>query len=76
MRIEHVAATGDVVEVAHAGVPAIYGQADAACANYGVRVRWKMADGEALRACFDRGRSCRADPAAKTVAAPPAAKGP
>jgi hypothetical protein len=76
VRIEHIAATGDVVEAAHAGVPVIYGQANAACANYGVRVNWKMADGEAFRACFDRGRSCRADPAAKAAAAPAAAKGP
>jgi hypothetical protein len=76
VRIEHIAAGGDVVEAAHASVPVIYGRADVACAHYAVRVDWKLADGEALRACFDRGRSCRTDPAAKTAAAPPAAKGP
>jgi hypothetical protein len=58
IRLEHVAASGEVADVARASVAAIYRNADQACSSYAVRVAWQIADGEALRACFDRGRPC------------------
>jgi hypothetical protein len=75
VRIEHVAASGDVAEVAHAGVAAIYRNADQACASYAARVGWRIADGESLRACFDRVGACPRQAAVKAVVAVPAASG-
>ena len=71
VRLEHVAATGAVIEFAHAYIPAIYRHEDQACSGYSTRVGWQIADGETVRACFDRGRSCPAAARVKAVVAAP-----
>jgi len=71
VRLEHVSATGDVVEISHASVGAIYRNADQPCSDYSARVGWQIADGETIRACFDHGRACPTDPAVKAVVAVP-----
>ena len=72
VRLEHIGASGDTIGVVHASVPPIYRREDQACSDYATRVGWRIADGESLRACFDRGRPCPADPAAKTTITVPA----
>ena len=72
VRLERVASTGDVVDVARAGVPAIYGRSDQACTSNLTTLNWRFASGESVRACFDRGRSCSGDPGAKVAAPTPA----
>jgi len=71
VRIEHVAATGAVVDVAHASIPAIYRRADQACSGYSTKVAWRMADGDSVRACFDRGHGCPGAAEAKAVVPAP-----
>jgi len=73
VRLEHISAAGEVVESSHAGVGAIYRNADQPCSDYSARVTWQIADGETVRACFDRGHNCPADPAVKAVVAVPGA---
>ena len=73
VRLEHVSAAGDVVEVARAYVPPIYRRSDQACRSYFIRVAWPIADKEAIRACFDRGRPCPSDPQVKATIAVPVA---
>lgn len=58
VRLEHLAATGEVIEVDRAAIPIIYRRADQACSNYSAHVGWKIAEGETVRACFDRGKVC------------------
>jgi hypothetical protein len=58
VRVDHVAATGEVTASAHAAVRAIGRRADERCSSYGVNVDWTVAESESLRACFDRGRAC------------------
>lgn len=76
VRVEHVSATGAVLESGRAGLAAISRRADQACSHYSLIVDWKLADGEAVRACFDRGHPCPAkststtSPPAATVAPP------
>ena len=78
VRLEHLATDGATLDVAHAGVAAIYRNPENACTDYAARVAWTIADGESVRACLDRGRPCPADPAMKAVIAVPgtAAKSP
>ena len=73
VRLEHIGATGDVLDVAHAGLAAIYRNVDQACTHYATRVGWRVADGESVRACFDRGRPCAPDTPVKATIAVPAA---
>ena len=73
VRIEHLAATGEVLGVAHADVPAIYRRADQACSPYAATVDWAIADREALRACFERGKSCPVAAELKAVITVPVA---
>ena len=72
VRLEHVSPTGDIVEVARGRVAAIYRRSDQACATYHARVGWRLAPGDVIRACVDRGRACPAQPAAAAVIAAPA----
>ncbi len=72
VRLEHVSAAGDVVETSHASVGAIYRNADQPCSDYVARVTWQIADGETVRACFDRSHACPADPSVKAVVSVPA----
>lgn len=76
VRLEHVGATGAILDIAHARVAAIYANADQACTDYSTRVRWQIAESESVRACFDRARACPDDTSAKAVVnvplAPPA----
>ena len=58
VRLEHLAATGEVIEIARAAIPVIYRRADQACSNYSAHVGWKVAEAETVRACFDRGKAC------------------
>ena len=71
VRLEHVSVNGEPLQATHASVAAIYESADQACSNYSARVSWRFAEGEAVRACFDRGRACPADAQVKTVTAAP-----
>jgi hypothetical protein len=72
VRVEHVSSTGAVIDISHAGVPAIYKYADQPCATYTARVAWTLSTGDTLRACFDRGRPCPVNAPAKAVVAVPA----
>jgi hypothetical protein len=72
VRLEHIGAGGQIVEVARARVPAIYRNADQSCADYGARVNWRVAQGETIRACFDRARACPIDATVKTTITAPA----
>lgn len=71
VRLEHVSAGGDVVDTARAAVAPIYGRVDQPCSNYALRVAWRVADGDSIRACFDHGRACPADPASKALVTVP-----
>lgn len=73
VRLEHVSATGDIVDTTHASVGAIYRNPDQPCSDYSARVGWQIADGETVRACFDHGHSCPVDPAIRAVVAVPVA---
>jgi hypothetical protein len=67
VRIEHLSAAGEVIGVTEGGVPPIYDRSEQACVAYSARADWTFAPGDALRACFDRGRPCSPQAAAKTV---------
>jgi hypothetical protein len=45
VRLEHVGVAGQVLDVAHAGVPEIYRRADQACSDYSARVGWSFVEG-------------------------------
>lgn len=72
IRVEHLAATGGVTDVAHAYVPEIYRATDETCSDYGANVAWTMNEGDRVRACFDRGAGCPADTESKAVVKAPA----
>ncbi|HZL00691.1 MAG TPA: hypothetical protein VFC47_12405 [Caulobacteraceae bacterium] len=72
VRLEHVAANGEVAESARAYLPPLSRRADQACASYAARVTWRLGDGETVRACFDRGRPCPADSGPKAIVPVPA----
>ncbi|WCM25028.1 hypothetical protein NDN01_13115 [Sphingomonas sp. QA11] len=71
VRLEHIGVSGDRLQTAHASVGAIYRSADQACTRYVARVAWTMVDGEAVRACFDRGKACPINSPVKAVIAAP-----
>ncbi|HEY5105239.1 MAG TPA: hypothetical protein VII73_00560 [Caulobacteraceae bacterium] len=71
IRLEHVAVGGGVAEVAHAYLPPISRRADQPCSRYSTVAAWTFADGDAIRACFDRGHACPGAPPVK-VAVPAA----
>ncbi len=72
LRLEHVSMGGQPLETAQAGLTAIYDNPDQACTDYSVRVRWRIVQGETIRACFDRGRPCPVETPANAVIAVPA----
>ena len=72
IRIEHLGSNGEVLDTARAAAPTIYNRYDQACSGYSARVSWAFAEGETVRACFDRGGVCSGKGAAKTVVAAPA----
>ena len=65
IRLEHVAAGGEVVGVAHAFLPQISRRADLPCSEYRAAVAWTLAEGDTIRACFDRGHACPGAPPAR-----------
>jgi hypothetical protein len=73
VRLEHVPATGEITEIAHAGIAAIYANADQPCSDYTTRVTWQMGEGDSVRACFDHGRACPVDTPVKAVVTVPVA---
>ena len=73
VRIEHVDPAGAVVAHVDALVPPIYRRADQACAAYSRTSTWKLAEGDSVRACFERGAPCPVTAEAKAVAPVPAA---
>jgi hypothetical protein len=76
VRLEHLTAMGEIADVAHAGVPAIQRSSDQACRTYATKVSWQLADGDTVRACFDRGRACPTSTVKALIAAPAAASTP
>ncbi len=60
VRIEHLSATSEIVDVATAPMPWLSTRADQRCGHYSLAVTWNPADGETVRACFDRGHACPA----------------
>lgn len=62
VRLEHVRDGEDTLEIAHADIPPIYLRGGDACANFVVRVDWRIEAGDGVRACFDRGRPCSTQP--------------
>ena len=72
IRIEHVAVSGYVTETAQASVPTIYRSTDQTCRTYSARVGWVLAEGDTVRACFDRGRACPVSADTKAAVAVPA----
>lgn len=73
VRLEHLGANGEVVESTHASVRSISRRADQACSPYGARVGWTLGEGDAIRACLDRGHACPTNAPAKAVATIPTA---
>ena len=72
IRVEHISATGGVLDTAHASAPTIYNRYDQACSSYSANVTWTLADGDTVRACFDHGRPCPVTGTSKAVVAAPA----
>lgn len=73
VRLEHIGvATGEVIEHTVTHVAAIYRGADQACSDYATPVTWTLAEGDLVRACFDRGHDCPRDPDVKAVVTVPA----
>jgi hypothetical protein len=72
IRLEHVTTSGETTDVAHAAVPPIQRSSDQSCRTYAAKVAWQLADGDTVRACFDRGHPCP-ESTVKTVISAPAA---
>ncbi len=62
VRLDHVAATGAIVQSAEAFLPSIGRQTDQRCSHYITTLDWRVGDGETVRACFDRGHACPGGP--------------
>ena len=73
VRIERVDASGTVAGHVDAALPPIYRRADQACAPYSRIVSWRLAEGDSLRACFERGAACPATAETRAVVPVPAA---
>ena len=59
VRIEHLSASGALLDVTLARVAPIHPGADQSCANYASRtVDWKLAEDDLIRACFARNHAC------------------
>ncbi len=71
VRIEHITVGATTAGIAQAYVPVIYRSADQNCVHYSTRVDWRMAEGETLRTCFDKGGPCPIDAQTKAVIAAP-----
>lgn len=72
VRLEHVAASGEVVESTRANVRSISRRTDQACSPYAARVGWTLAETDSIRACLDHGHACPTSAPAKAAAAIPA----
>jgi len=72
VRLEHIAASGDGIEIARASIAPINRHADQRCSDYATVVHWALADGESVRACIDRGHACLSNPPTQAVVAVPA----
>lgn len=72
IRVEHLSASGRLINVAHAYLPEIYRARDQTCSDYGAKVAWAMGPGDIVRACFDRGGGCPAQAESKAVVKAPA----
>ena len=71
VRIERLGPTGEIVASARAYLHPIGRRTDQRCASYLANVDWRLAPGDTLRACFDRGRACSDGvPSAPTVVTP------
>ena len=73
VRLERVDPSGAVVAHVDALVPPIYRRADQACAAYSRTTSWKLAEGDSVRACFERGVPCPVAAETKAVVPVPAA---
>lgn len=71
IRIEHVAATGEVAQNSHSYLPTISRQNDRRCSHYFAKVDWTLADGDLVRVCFDHGQACPKTPEVKAVVKDP-----
>lgn len=71
IRVEHLHATGQLVETARAYLPEIYLARDQNCSDYAAKARWAIAPGDIVRACFDRGAACPAQAESKAVTKAP-----
>jgi hypothetical protein len=76
VRVEHLTASGQLAEVAHASVSAIYGKADQACASYTSHVLWSLTEGDTVKVCFDHGHACPIEATVKEVVAAPSVQSP
>ena len=76
IRLEHVARDGGIVETSQSSVATIYRSTDQACRTYAANLAWALADGDTVRACFDRARPCPVTSTAKAVIAAPARASP
>jgi len=65
VRLEHVTVDGQVIGVAHAFLPQASRRTDLPCSNYRANVAWTLAEGDTIRACFDRGHACPGAPPAQ-----------
>lgn len=72
IRVEHRAADGQLRDVAQAHIPEIYLARDQTCSDYAAKVAWSLAEGDVVRACFDRGLPCPAQAESKAVIKAPA----
>lgn len=70
VRVEHVSAAGEIMQTAHAYLPAIFRRTDQRCSDYSLKVAWQVGEGESVRTCFDRGHACPAKPATAAVVSP------
>ena len=72
IRVEHLAAGGQVLNTDHAYVPEIYSARDQTCADYHVKVQWTLSPGDIVRACFEHGAACPHQADSKAVVKAPA----
>jgi hypothetical protein len=59
VRIEHLDASGGVIEVTKGDVPTISVKQDQPCSRYYTLTDWRVSEDTHIRICIDRGMSCR-----------------
>jgi hypothetical protein len=72
IRVEHLSAGGQLLDVAHAYLAEIYLARDQNCSDYAAKVSWTMGTGDIVRACFDHEAVCPAQAESKAVVKAPA----